>query len=73
MQHYWHFFCEIIPLTLIYTAIKYIEPVKAPIISTLELPVSAVTAFFMIGEKLFPMQYAGIAIVLLSIIILRKE
>jgi len=67
------FFCEIIPLTLLYAAIKYIGPVKAAIISTLELPVSAITAFFIMGEKLLPLQYAGIAIVLFSIIILRKD
>lgn len=67
------FFCEIIPLTLLYTAIKYIGPVKVSIISTLELPVSAVAAFFVMGERLLPSQYAGIAIVLLSIVILKKE
>lgn len=67
------FFCEIIPLTLLYAAIRYIGPVRASIISTLELPVSAVTAFLIMGEKLFLSQYAGIAIVLLSVIILKKD
>lgn len=67
------FFCEIIPLTLLYASIRYIGPIKASIISTLEIPVSAATAFIMVGEKLMPTQYAGIALVLLSIMILRKE
>jgi len=67
------FFCEIIPLTLLYAAIRYIGPMKVSIISTLELPVSAVTAFLTMGEKLLPVQYAGIAIVIFSIIILERD
>lgn len=67
------FFCEIVPLTLLYAAIKYIGPVKTAIISTLELPVSAVMAFIVMGESLLPTQITGIFLVLLSIIILKKE
>jgi drug/metabolite transporter (DMT)-like permease len=67
------FFCEIIPLTLLYAAIKQIGPVKTSIISTLELPVSAIVSFALIGEVLLPMQFAGIILVLFSIIALRRE
>lgn len=67
------FFCEIIPLTLLYTAIKLIGPVKAAIISTIELPVSSVVSVFIIGEALLPIQGAGIALVLASIILLERE
>jgi len=67
------FFCEIVPLTLLYAAIKHIGPVKASIISTLELPVSAIMAFLVMGEKLFPMQYVGIGLVLFSILLLTKK
>jgi drug/metabolite transporter (DMT)-like permease len=67
------FFCEIIPLTLLYAAIKKIGPVKVSIISTLEIPVSAVTAFLVMGENLLPVQYAGILLIVFSIMILRRE
>jgi len=67
------FFCEIIPLTLLYSAIRLIGPVKASIISTIELPISAVISFFMMHEKLLPAQSAGIILVLASIILLKAE
>ncbi|KPU46283.1 putative inner membrane transporter YicL [Oxobacter pfennigii] len=66
-------FCEIIPLSLLYAAIGYIGPVKTSIISTLEVPVASLSAFFIMGERLSIPQYAGIALVLLSITILKKE
>lgn len=67
------FFCEIIPLTLLYSAIRLIGPVKTSIISTIELPISAVVSFFMMHEKLLPVQSAGIVLVLASIILLKRE
>jgi drug/metabolite transporter (DMT)-like permease len=67
------FFCEIIPLTLLYAAIKKIGPVRTSIISTLEIPVSALTAFITMGENLLPLQCAGIMLIVFSIMILRRE
>jgi drug/metabolite transporter (DMT)-like permease len=67
------FFCEIIPLTLLYSAIKYIGPVSTSIISTMELPSSAVMSYIFLGEKLNAFQGAGIIIVIISIIILRRN
>lgn len=67
------FFCEIIPLTLLYSAIKYIGPVLSSIISTIELPSSAVMSYIFIGEKLSTLQAAGIIIVIISIILLRRN
>lgn len=67
------FFCEIIPLTLLYEAIKHIGPISVSIISSLELPASAVTAFLFLGEKLALLQIVGIVLVILCVGILKKE
>lgn len=67
------FFCEIIPLTLLYGAIKYIGPVTTSIIGTLELPSAALLSYVFLNEKLSFMQIAGIIIVIYCIIILKKE
>jgi drug/metabolite transporter (DMT)-like permease len=65
------FFCEIIPLTLLYEAIKNIGPVSTSIITSLELPASAIIAFIFLNEKLLPLQILGIFIVIYSVIKLK--
>jgi len=67
------FFCEIIPLTLLYEAIKRIGSVSTSIITSIELPASAVIAFVFLGEKLSVIQILGILIVVYCVINLRKE
>ncbi len=67
------FFCEIIPLTLLYGAIKYIGPVTTSIISTLELPSSAIFSFLFMNETIYPVQIGGILLAIYSIITLKKE
>ncbi|CDF59336.1 DMT family transporter [Thermobrachium celere] len=66
-------FCEIIPLTLLYAAIKHIGPVNTSIISTLEIPSSAVLGFIFLNEVLKPIQIIGIVIVVMSIIYLKRS
>jgi drug/metabolite transporter (DMT)-like permease len=66
-------FCEIIPLTLLYSAIKHIGPVSTSIISTFEIPSSAILGAVFLGEILSPIQIFGILIVVLSIIYLKKS
>lgn len=66
-------FCEIIPLTLLYAAIKHIGPVTTSIISTLEIPSSALLGFLFLNEVLNPVQIVGILIVVLSIVYLKKS
>lgn len=65
--------CEIIPLTLLYAAIKYVGPVTTSIISTLELPSSAVLSFIFLGENLNLLQIGGIILVVYCIIILKRS
>lgn len=67
------FICEIIPLTLLYSAIKYIGPVSASIISTLELPSSAILSFIFMKDKLSLLQIMGIIVIICSIILLKKD
>ncbi|MDF2519876.1 MAG: EamA/RhaT family transporter [Clostridia bacterium] len=67
------FFCEIIPLTLLYEAIKRIGPVSTSIITSLELPASAITAFVFLGERLTLTQIIGILTVVYCVIKLKKE
>ncbi len=67
------FFCEIIPLTLLYEAIKRIGPVSTAIISSIELPASALIAFVVLGEHLAWLQIAGILLVIYCVIQLKNE
>ncbi len=67
------FFCEIIPLTLLYSAIKYIGSVSTSIISTIELPASAVFSNFIMHENIRLVQIIGILIIGYSVIVLKKE
>lgn len=66
-------FCEIIPLTLLYAAIKHIGPVTTSIISTLEIPSSALLGFLFLNESLSVVQILGIVVVVLSIVYLKKS
>lgn len=67
------FFCEIIPLTFLYEAIKRIGPVSTSIITSLELPASAVIAFIFLNEKLSYVQVLGILIVVYFVIRLQND
>lgn len=67
------FFCEIIPLTLLYSAIKYIGSVTTSIISTIELPASAVFSYFIMNESVSIFQVIGILIIGYSVIVLKKD
>lgn len=67
------FFCEIIPLTFLYEAIKRIGPISTSIISSLELPSSALVAFFFLNEKLSFIQIIGILLVIYCVIKLKSE
>lgn len=67
------FFCEIIPLTLLYSAIKYIGPVTTSIISTIEIPSAAILSFVFMKEHINFVQMIGILLVVACVIMLKKE
>lgn len=65
--------CEIIPLTLLYEAIKNIGPVLTSIITSLELPSSALLAFIFLHESLSIIQILGIFLVIFCVVKLKNE
>lgn len=67
------FFCEIIPLTFLYEAIKTIGPVSTSIITSLELPFSAIIAFLFLKEDLSLSKIIGISIVIFCVIKLKND
>ncbi len=52
-------FCEIVPLTLLYSAIKYIGAFKVSIISNLEIPTAVIISVFFLKEQLCFIQIIG--------------
>ena len=65
-------FCEIIPLTLLYSAIKRIGSLKVSIIGNLEIPTAMLVSFFILHEKIGNMQIVGTGLVVYAIYSIRK-
>lgn len=65
-------FCEIIPLTLMYSAIKYIGSLKASIIGNIETPTAMLLSYVFLKEHLSLLQLIGAAIVIYAVYIIRK-
>ncbi|MGV8983576.1 DMT family transporter [Clostridium sp.] len=65
-------FCEIIPLTLLYAAIKQIGSLKVSIIGNLEIPTAMLISFFILHEKIGNMQIIGTCLVVYAIYSIRK-
>jgi drug/metabolite transporter (DMT)-like permease len=65
-------FCEIIPLTLLYAAIKHIGSLKVSIIGNLEIPTAMLVSFFILHEQIANMQILGTILVIYAIYIIRK-
>ncbi|MBP2032613.1 drug/metabolite transporter (DMT)-like permease [Clostridium algifaecis] len=64
--------CEIIPLTLLYSAIKNIGPLKVSIIGNLEIPTAMLLSFFILKEPLTLLQVFGAALVIYAVYNIRK-
>ncbi len=65
-------FCEIIPLTLLYAAIKSIGSLKVSIIGNLEIPTAMLLSFFILKEPLTPIQIFGAALVIYAVYNIKK-
>lgn len=65
-------FCEIIPLTLLYSAIKHIGSLKVSIIGNLEIPTAMLVSFFILHEQIGSMQIIGTVFVIYAIYMIRK-
>ena len=65
--------CGIIPSILFYEALKSIGSIPVSIIGTLEIPIAALLSFFIMKDSLTLVQVCGIAVSLISVIILKFE
>ncbi|MCB2289486.1 DMT family transporter [Clostridium sp. CS001] len=65
-------FCEIIPLTLLYAAIKRIGSLKVSIIGNIEIPTAMIISFFILHENIGIMQIVGIVIVVGAVYMIRE-
>lgn len=65
-------FCEIIPLTLMYAAIKYIGSLKASIIGNIETPTAMLLSFLILKEPITIIQLLGAVLIFYAVYIIRK-
>lgn len=65
-------FCEIIPLTLMYAAIKHIGSLKASIIGNIETPTAMLLSYFLLKESISLIQVFGALLVIYAVYIIRK-
>ncbi|MGH4052421.1 MAG: DMT family transporter [Clostridium sp.] len=65
--------CEIIPLTLLYAAIKHIGSLKVSIIGNLEIPTAMLISFFILHEQIRSMQIIGAVLVIFAIYMIRTS
>jgi len=63
----------ILPIIFTYKGISLIGAEKATIVSTCELPVTLLLAYFLLKEKMIAIQVVGVVMIILSIIILQNE
>jgi drug/metabolite transporter (DMT)-like permease len=64
--------CEIIPLTLLYSAIKHIGALKVSIIGNLEIPTAMILSFIFLKEAPSLIQVVGALMVIYSIYRIKK-
>jgi Predicted permease, DMT superfamily len=65
-------FCEIIPLTLLYSAIKHIGSIKVSIIGNLEIPTAIVLSSLILKSSMTATEMLGVTIVIFSVYVLQK-
>lgn len=59
--------CQIIPLTFLYSAIRYIGALKVSIINNLEIPTAMFLSFIILGEKVTVFQMIGAVLIVYAI------
>ena len=65
-------FCEILPLTMLFAALKLIGALKVSVISNLEIPTAFVMAYLFLNEKITVFQLFGSALIVCAIILIRN-
>lgn len=66
-------FCEIMPLTLLYAAIKNIGSLKVSLIGNLEIPTAIFSAYLFLNEKISMTQLAGAIMIIYSVYLIRQK
>jgi len=66
-------FCEIIPLTLLYAAIKDIGSLKVSIINNLEIPIAMILSVCFLKEEITLSQIIGAILILYAIYLIRDK
>jgi Permeases of the drug/metabolite transporter (DMT) superfamily len=65
--------CEIVPLTLLYAAIKHIGSLKVSIISNLEIPTAIIVSFVILKEAVSIMQIIGAVFIFYAVHLIKEE
>jgi drug/metabolite transporter (DMT)-like permease len=65
--------CEIIPLTLLYAAIKRIGALKVSIISNLEIPTAMIVSYFIMKESITLSQIAGAVLIIYAVYLIKSN
>jgi drug/metabolite transporter (DMT)-like permease len=65
-------FCEIIPLTLMYAAIKHIGSLKVSIIGNIETPTAMLLSYFILREHISFIQVTGAVLVFYAVYLIRR-
>jgi drug/metabolite transporter (DMT)-like permease len=65
-------FCEIIPLTLMYAAIKHIGSLKVSILGNIETPTAMLLSYFILREHISFTQIIGAILVFYAVYLLRR-
>lgn len=65
-------FCEIIPLTLMYAAIKHIGSLKVSILGNIETPTAMLLSFFILREHISFTQTIGALLIFYAVYLLRR-
>jgi drug/metabolite transporter (DMT)-like permease len=65
--------CEIVPLTLLYAAIKHIGSLKVSIISNLEIPTAMLVSFLVLKEQVHFSQIMGAILIVYTVYLIREK
>lgn len=65
--------CEIIPLTLLYTAIQRIGALKVSVIGNLEIPTAMIVSFMFLRESISIMQILGAILIVYAVYLIRGQ
>lgn len=66
-------FGEILPLTLLYAAIKHIGALKVSVISNIEIPTAITLAYLFLKERITLSQLAGSMLIVCAVILIRNS